>query len=311
MCSIAESFAGLATRNLGEGPFARVAEIAARQNGVITTAQLRACGFENGSIESAVRHKRLQRVHRGVYAVGHRAPSRLADWHGAVLACGPDAWLSVAHAATALEFHDRPGRLIDVTVSGRSGRRRPGIAIHHMELLPLEVGTWRNIPITSPSRTMVDLAHELRTEERITWALRQLEFRHHFDPRLLELSNHRRPNRILRRLLLGIEPTLSPLEIAFLHRVVRRHNLPTPDVNVRPVSFLVDFLWPGAMLIVETDGRQHDGPLQRQADALRDALHAEAGYLTLRYRWADVQSHDARTAREIRRQLRLRTGARL
>jgi len=277
---------------------------------VITVAQLRACGFENGSIENAVRHKRLHRMHRGVYAVGHRAPSQLADWHGDVLACGASAWLSFGHAANALGFHDRPGRLIDVTIAGRSGRRRPGIAIHHADLLPVEVGTWRGIPITSPSRTMVDLAHELRTEERVTWALRQLEFEGLYDHRLLELSNHRRPNRILGRLLGGVEPTLSPLEIAFLHRVVRLHNLPRPEVNVRPVGFLVDFLWPQAKLIAETDGRQHDEPFQRQADAIRDAWHDEVGYLTLRYRSSDVHLHHDRTARQIRHLLRVRTGLR-
>jgi very-short-patch-repair endonuclease len=153
---------------------------------------------------------------------------------------------------------------------------------------------------------MVDLVHELRDQERIEWALRELQFRRLYDQQLLELSHHRRPNRILGRLLAGIEPTRSPLEIAFLHRVVRRHNLPTPEVNTRPLGFLVDFLWPAAKLIVETDGRQHDDPLRAQADAVRDAVHAGAGYLTLRYRWADVHRHDRRTATQIRRHLRMR-----
>ncbi len=288
-----------------DAKFAKAAAIAATQHGRITTGQLHACGIGRSGIEKGVRAGRLHRVHVGVYALGHRAPSRLGDWMAAVLACGPPAWLSIGHAAAALGFHDRPGRLIDVTIPGRNTRRRPGINIHHGQLAPFEVGTWHSIPITSPSRTMVDLAHQLRTEERITWALRQLEFRGLYDQKLLELSNSRRPNRVLRRLLLGIEPTLSPLEIAFLHRVVRRHHLPAPDVNVRPLGFLVDFLWPEAMLIVETDGGQHGNPLQRQADAARDAFHADAGYLTLRYRWSDVHAH-TRTAIEIERQLRLR-----
>jgi very-short-patch-repair endonuclease len=286
--------------------FAEAATIAARQHGRITTQQLIACGFSKKSIERAVRAGRLHRVHRGVYAVGHVAPSRLGDWMGAVLACGSAAWLSHRCAATAYGIRDGVGPRIDVTIPGTSGRRRPGIAIHHADLETFEVGVWERIPITSPARTMVDLAHELRNEEAIEWMLRELQFRRLYDQRLLDLSNHRRPNRTLGRLLAGIEPTRSPLEVAFLHRVVRRHNLPTPEVNARPVGFLVDFLWADARVIAETDGRQHDDPLRKQADAARDAIHAEAGYLTLRYRWADVHRHDRRTATEIDHHLRIR-----
>jgi very-short-patch-repair endonuclease len=146
---------------------------------------------------------------------------------------------------------------------------------------------------------MVDLAHELRDEERVEWAMRQLQFRRLYDRQLLELSNHRRPNRTITRLLNGFAPTLSPLEIAFLHRVVRRHHLPEPEVNEKVCGFLVDFFWPQARLIVETDGSQHDQPMQKAADAARDAIHAAAGYLVRRYRWPHVR-HGLRTATEIR-----------
>jgi very-short-patch-repair endonuclease len=178
--------------------------------------------------------------------------------------------------------------------------------VHRADLLPFEVGRWRDIPITSPSRTMVDLAHELHDEEEIEWALRQLQYRRLFDQKLLELSNRRRPNAILGRLLAGIEQTRSPLEIAFLHRVVRLHHLPTPEVNAKVCGYTADFWWPAARLIIETDGKQHDFPLQKAADEARDAIHAAAGILVVRYRWADVHVHHARTAAEIEHHLRLR-----
>jgi very-short-patch-repair endonuclease len=288
--------------------YSRAAEIAGQQNGRITTAQLRsACGFQNSGIERAVTAGRLHRVHHGVFAVGHLAPSRLGDWHAAVLACGVDAVLSVRCAATAWEIRDGVGPRIDVTIPSWQRHRRPGIAVHRADLLPFEVTSWRNIPITSPARTMVDLAHELRDEEAIEWALRQMQFRRLFDRKLLEISVNRRPNAALRRLLTGISPTRSALEVAFLHRVVRRHNLPAPEVNERVVGFLADFHWPAARLIVETDGRQHDEPLQRAADAHRDAIHASAGMTVLRFRWADVYRRDERTARQIRAALEQNT----
>jgi hypothetical protein len=286
--------------------FAEAAAIAAKQHGRITTKQLYACGFSKKSIERAVDAGRLHRVHRGVYAVGHLAPNRLGVWMGAALACGPAAWLSHRCAATAFEIRDGVGPRIDITIAGTRGRRRPGIKVHHADLLPFEVGLWRGIPITSPSRTMVDLAHELRDEEEIEWAMRQLQYRRLYDQKLLELSLHRRPNRILGQLLRGIEPTRSPLEIAFLHRVVERHNLPLPEVNTRVCGFLADFWWPRARLIVETDGRQHDDPLQKAADQVRDTIHGAAGILVLRYRSADVKVRDASTAAEIQLHLRER-----
>ena len=78
---------------------------------------------------------------------------------------------------------------------------------------------------------------------------------------------------------------------------------------MRVCGFTCDFVWPEALLIVETDGRQHDDPLQRAADGVRDEIHAQAGYRTLRYRWADVH-RSAATAAEIARHWRERVAQR-
>lgn len=217
-----------------------------------------------------------------------------------MLACGEDARLSYRCASTAWEIRDGVGPRIDVTIPADQRRRRPGIEIHRADLLPFEVDTWNGIPITSPARTLVDLANEIRDRpEEIEWAMRQMQFRRLFGITLVELSNRRRPNATLTRLLQRIEPTRSPLEIAFLHRVVEGHRLPKPPVNVRVEGFLVDFFWPEARLIVETDGKQHDEPLQRAADAYRDAVLEAAGYTVIRLRWVDINA-DARTAVRLR-----------
>ncbi|MEA2124543.1 MAG: hypothetical protein QOI80_1325 [Solirubrobacteraceae bacterium] len=288
--------------------FSRAAEIAANQNGRITTQQLRReCGFQNSGIERGVQSGKLHRVHHGVYAVGHLAPSRVGDWHAAVLACGPKAVLSHRCAATAFGIRDGVGPRIDVTIPADKRRRRPGIAVHCADLLPFETDIWSNIPITSPARTMVDLAHELRDEEATEWAIRQMQFLRLFDRQLVELSNHRRPNKTLTRLLADIAPTRSRLEVDFLHRVVRRHRLPTPEVNVRVEGLLCDFVWPEARLIVETDGANHDQPAMRAADAHRDNVLQLAGHLVLRYRWPDVHRYHARTAAQILQAWRKRT----
>jgi hypothetical protein len=53
------------------------------------------------AISERVKGGRLHRIHRGVYAVGHRAPSWHGRWVAAVLACGDCAVLS-HHFAAAL-----------------------------------------------------------------------------------------------------------------------------------------------------------------------------------------------------------------
>ena len=279
--------------------FATAATIAARQNGRVTTAQLRACGISPRSIERAVAAGRLHRVHHGVYALGHLAPSRLGDWHAAVLAGGPEAALSVRCAATLMGLRDGVGPRIDVTIPPGSHRRRPGIEFHRAELLSVERGTWSDIPVTSPARTMVDLAHHLKERDDIEWAVREMQFRRLFDRTALEISNHRRPNAVLTRILDDLAPTKSRLEVAFLSRVVRRHGLPMPQCQAKVLGFRVDFFYPEARLIVETDGREHDQPSMRAADAARDNILHLNDLLVLRYRWSDVHQQHERTARQI------------
>jgi very-short-patch-repair endonuclease len=279
--------------------FIKAAEIAAGQNGRITTEQLLACGFGNTAIEYAVAAGRLHREHKGVFALGHRAPSRTGTWHSAVLACGPEARLSWRCAATALRIRDGVGPRVDVTVPLGTHRRRPGIHVHRADLEPWETGTWSNIPITSPNRTMVDLAHVLEDPDEIGWALRQLQFHHLYDRRLLELSLRRRPNRTLHRLLDDLPTVQSPLELQFLTRVVRRHRLPEPECQPKLHGLHVDFFWPEARLVVEVDGRNHDLPLMRLADAHRDRTLQQHELVVRRYRHTDIHRHHRRTAAEI------------
>ncbi len=80
-------------------PNVLLAELAARQHGVVARAQLVALGFNRQAIAYRLKVGRLHLLHRGVYAVGHRPPSPLATAMAAVLACGPEAALSHRSAA--------------------------------------------------------------------------------------------------------------------------------------------------------------------------------------------------------------------
>lgn len=76
----------------------------------------------------------------------------------AVLACGPGAVLSHGSAAVLLGLPWRPNKWIDVTVPTPGGRAKRLVIVHRSSVAPSERTTKDGIPVTSPNRTLVDLA---------------------------------------------------------------------------------------------------------------------------------------------------------
>src|SRR5436305_10204398 len=86
-----------------------LAEVAARQHGLVARRQLIEAGWSKGSIEKRVRRGRLHRMHAGVYAVGHRQNFQRMWWMAAVLASGPEAVLSHRSAAALWKLRGYSG----------------------------------------------------------------------------------------------------------------------------------------------------------------------------------------------------------
>src|SRR4051812_20724757 len=80
-------------------PDVRLAELAARQHAVATTAELLAIGLTRAGIARRVESGRLHPRHRGVYAIGHPRLTKEGIWLAAVKACVPGAALSHQSAA--------------------------------------------------------------------------------------------------------------------------------------------------------------------------------------------------------------------
>lgn len=288
-------------------PDRRAAEIASRQYGVISRRQLLAAGLGKRAIDHRLATGRLHPLHRGIYAVGHRALTREGVWMAATLACGDDAVVSHLDAAALWGLMaPRPGA-VHVTVPTRAGRaRRAGITLHRVPLPAADATAHRRIPVTTPARTLVDVAAILpiRAVER---AIDEAHFLHLLRDGSIESTLERNADRVGARCLAtrlerhepGSTRTRSELEERFL-ALCAGHRLPRPRVNASIEGLEVDFLWPAAGVVVETDGyaaHARRGTLER--DHERDLRLRAVGYEVLRFTWRQVNVRGAWVAARV------------
>jgi hypothetical protein len=289
--------------------WAQISTIAARQFGHITRAQLLALGMAARTISQHIASGRLIVVHAGVYAVGHQQITAIARAAAAVLACGPGAVLSHESAAALWGFWKRWPALAEVTVPG--DRRPPGIRTHRSRtLLSQDIRRHRGIRVTSPARTLLEIAPRLTDRQlarivndaRLEGLLRLSDLvelldrlPHHKDARRLAVFAHATGG-----------PTRSEFEDAFL-AFGERFGLPTPRVNVRIARHEVDALFPAQRVIVELDGyRYHHSRASFERDRERDAATLAAGHVTVRITWERLRDHPQREATRLHKILQAR-----
>jgi very-short-patch-repair endonuclease len=263
-----------------------IPRLADAQHGVVSRSQLLHAGFTSEDIDRRLRAGRLHRIHRGVYAVGHRVLTREGRWMAAVLACGRGAALSHATAAAAWDLRRNDG-LIHVTVRG--SRKAPrGVKLHRSPMLtPDETTTVRGIPVTGPARTIIDLARTL-TADDLEPIVDLADERGLVDFQALRSAKPASLKAVL--LNYAPAPTRSELERRFL-RLCRRHRITTPETNALIHGYLVDFVWRDRGLIVEVDGyRYHRAPSRFERDRERDVELAMKGWRTLRFTWRQVMT---------------------
>lgn len=283
---------------LGIKPWLEVAAVAAAQHGLVTYAQVRSAGLGEEAVRQAVRSGRLFAVHRGVYAVGYVSPARPATWMAAVLRCGARAELADYSAATAWEIRrGEPWRPMVVVPRGVV-RRVPGILTRRANLSPDDYDRHLGIPITSPARTLVDLAH-LIEEDEMTRALRRAMYLKLFDLDATREALTRRPNAMLRRLLEDIAYADSFAEDDFL-RLCDRFRLPRPEPQWPIAGHRVDFCWPQERVVVEIDGwGAHSTRDAFQRDRSQTNRMQLLGYVVLRFTTTDVNRRARATAAQI------------
>jgi hypothetical protein len=243
-------------------------------------------------VDAWVQRGRLHRVHQGVYALGHTALRAEGHRLAAVLACGPGAVLSHRTAAAHWGLLRTDQTRIDVTAPrGRHGAS--GIRLHRTRSLDAQDTTHHEgIPITSVSRTLLDLASAARPSE-LERALAQAERLQLYDHRaitdVIARANGHRGTQVLAQATTRTPKwTRNEWEAEFLQQL-RDAGLPEPVTN-EPFDAPdhghcePDYHWPEHRVIVETDGFETHGTRAAfRADRAKDAALTAAGYRVLRF----------------------------
>src|SRR3954447_5022499 len=166
----------------------RLATLARGSHGVVTRDEMLRAGISQREIGRRVAAGLLIRVYRGIYRVGHAAPSTDASFIAAVKACGEGAVLGGLAAAYLLGLVRKPPPRPEVFAP--TERRVPGIKTRRARRKGTKV---RGIPVTTVPETLVDIAATLGAEG-LARACHEAGGRYRTTPRHVDPVLRHRPN---------------------------------------------------------------------------------------------------------------------
>jgi very-short-patch-repair endonuclease len=280
--------------------------VSAGQDGVVTAAQCREAGLSRDVVQQHCRARRWLRLSRGAYLVDSediREPPRRAVIRASLLSAGPEAVAVLDTAAEVLGIAGLPrSPVVHVSVPPNGARPRrvcePDARIHQFVLRPDEVMVVDGAAVTTPVRTLADLV--LRVDRFNAVSL--LDSALHFRFIVPEDWERIRASLWRRRGALRAAPWLaeadgraeSPLETRVRLRAVDGEVSPDElQYRVRDrfgsVIAIVDLAWVRAGVIGEADGVDaHDNPTAVFRDRQRQNAIVAAGFVPVRFTWADT-----------------------
>lgn len=249
--------------------------LADRQQGLLSTRQLRDLGLSDAEVRTLIRRGVLVRVRRGVVRLRGAPPSWLQAVHAPVLAVTG----SVASHQTAARLWGFPGfessRAIHLLREGVLGTRAVGVRSHTSLLVPPSHRAVRHgIPVTSVERTLVDVCGSLGSG-RLLKVADELKRQHLLDvdrlrsvTRTVPVSGRRAIRPVLRYLSsyeAGDAPGANAAELDILRALRRAGIEPLPVQNLWVVvagrRFELDFAWPEVRHALEFMGFNPHGNL--------------------------------------------------
>ena len=295
---------------LSKAPGQVGARLGGAQRGAVKRAQLLAAGVSRHSVDRRAQSGDLHRKHRGVYIVGHLALAPRANEAAALLACGEGALLSHRSAAHVWSLLESVPDRVDVTLVGRRCRPKEGVRLHWVaEIDRRDVRRRDGLPLTSPARTLVDLAFDASADEldRAVSEARALDLLRTGElERALERSPGRRGAAPTRAFLLREDQpgyTRSKAERQ-MRRLMNAAGLPVPVANAKVAGYTADFLWREQRVIVEVDGYQFHGHRAAfERDRRKDMALSAAGYRVIRITWWQLRDEPFAVVAHIARML--------
>lgn len=287
--------------------------------GFLTTTELLGQGFSTGRIRTLVRRGDLVVLSRGVYAAA-TGPAKPPDDSlkvaaAALATCGPGAVAS-HHTAAAIHGLDllgrRPARAAITRAPGSSRSGKAGVLVHSAALPAGHVTQHGGVPVTTVSRTVIDLARASSFRAGVVTADSALRRRgttkEELTAVLADCAGWRGIRAATAAVAFADRKSESALE-SVARVAFRDCGLPPPELQVwlggdEPVR--VDFLWRQFRTIAEVDGAiKYTGfaadPGWRAIGQLRrDSYLRELGYEVVHFSWDDVNRDQARVAAVLR-----------
>lgn len=281
------------------GVDARIAVLAAHQAGAFSRQQVLSVSGTPDLIRHRLATGRWRRTpQRGVYLLAGAPPHADRPY-----------WLALLAAGTGRLSHEAAGRLhglegfrvdpgVVLSVPHPRHLRLPGIVVHQIgDHRSWHLAKIRRMPITTPARTVLDLAGTKVGQRRLRSAVQSLLVTRRVQAWQLSqvLADVARPGKPgVRRLGLMLDELVSEAAVAEsvlearLLAALREHGVPLPRWQAPhpgrlPGPGRVDGLYEPEQLILEADGRRWHARLEATlADRRRDQEASRVGYATLR-----------------------------
>lgn len=272
----------------------RLARTAARQHGVVEVSQLRSIGYSASAVSRCVQRGFLNRIYPRVYRVAGSRRTSEQRAMAAALWAGPSAMVSHSTAAQLWGF-GHGDTLIHVTSERQLTSPPPGVRAHVSNVLSKrDRGTLRAVPLTSPPRTLLDLA-ATATASALLPLVERAVLEDIVTPQQLRAAigraRGRRGCRTLERVLdAGLRDGRwsSALERR-VERVLRAAALPIFVREHEVGPFRLDFAWPSRRVGVEADGRRwHSSERDFARDRAKLNLLTTRGWRILRVTWESL-----------------------
>lgn len=282
-----------------------MANLAARQYGIVTRDQLAGLGYTDNIIDHALRSGRLQAWHRNVFAVGHGGLSPHGLCKAAVMFRGEGALISYQSAIWLWGFEKKLEIPVNVSVRWR-GHAQSAIGLHHCPALRDEDFTaTEGLPVTSVPRSLLDYASTAK-QYRLETAIDRADRMDLLDPaavdRILdEVRGHRGRKRLQTALTIYREQgfTRSGGEKKML-AVLADAGIRRPAVNNFVEGYELDFFWAQERFAVELDSWEHHRSRRSfEEDRERQENLAMAGIETIRITGTRLKHEPGQVANRI------------